>query len=53
MLIELDETLNDCLDSLFPSAYNLSHSEVVSVASPDREGCVRWKHPQENNAEVV
>jgi len=33
--------------------YNPSHSEVVSVTNPDREGCARWKHPRENNAEVV
>jgi len=41
------------LDSHHFHAYNLSHSEVVSVKRPDREGDARWKSPQGNNAEVV
>jgi hypothetical protein len=41
------------LDAFPPSVYNPRYSEVVSVEGPDREGCSWWKHPQENNAEVV
>ncbi len=41
------------LDAPRPSAYNPHHSEVVRASFPDREGCERWKHPQENGAEVV
>jgi hypothetical protein len=41
------------LDALFSKAYNFSHSGVVRVSEPDREGCDRWKHPQGNSAEVA
>jgi len=41
------------LDLEITGMYNPHHSEGVSAQSPDREGCIWWKHPQEDSAEVV
>ncbi len=45
--------VNFKLDLPHLTLYNPSHSEVVRVPRPDREGDERWKSPQGNNAEVV
>jgi len=41
------------LDLFCTNLYNSSHSEVVYVPRPDREGDDWWKSPQGNNVEVV
>lgn len=41
------------LDVAISKAYNPRHSEGVSAADSDREGCIWWKHPQKDSAEVV